>query len=97
MQPPQDLVTRDDADLLEILHDFAAAELRGAELAIPADARPAFPALRTTQTGCVADSRAATSAVPSGEPSSTTTSSQVWPAIALARRSTRGGSDPASL
>src|SRR5437879_12210263 len=35
MQPPQDLVTRDDSDLLEILHDFAAAELRSAELAIP--------------------------------------------------------------
>src|SRR5207245_3844633 len=65
--------------------------------AITADARPVFPARRTTQTGCWAERRFATSAVPSGEPSSTTTSSQVWPAIAAPRRSMSGGSEPASL
>src|SRR5437773_2519654 len=65
--------------------------------AITADARPAFPARRTTQTGCWAERRLATSAVPSGERSSTTTSSQVWPDIAVPRRSISGGSESASL
>src|SRR5438552_7177349 len=34
MESPEYLVARHHADLLEILHDFAAAELRGAELAV---------------------------------------------------------------
>src|SRR3989442_13851639 len=62
-----------------------------------AEARPALPARRTTHSGCRAERRFATSAVPSGEPSSTTTSSQVWPDIAAPRRSPSGGSDPAPL
>src|SRR5438445_6989626 len=62
-----------------------------------ADASPSFPARRTTRTGCAGASRSATEAVPSGEPSSTTTSSQSRPASARARRSTSKGSDSASL
>src|SRR5256885_2830425 len=65
--------------------------------AITAEASPAFPGRRTTQTGCRADRRFATSAVPSGEPSSTTTISQVWPDIAAPIRSTRTGRESASL
>src|SRR6266480_5322809 len=65
--------------------------------AITAEASPAFPGRRTTQTGCRAERRFATSAVPSGEPSSTTTISQVWPDIAAPIRSTRTGRESASL
>src|SRR5437667_150006 len=65
--------------------------------AITADARPALPARRSTRTGCLAPSFSATSAVPSGEPSSTTTSSHSRSRIAGASRSPRSGSDAASL
>jgi len=66
--------------------------------ATTADARPSFPARRTTVIGCSFAFRpSAMAAVPSGDPSSTTTSSHSRPANAVARRSTRRGSESASL
>src|SRR4029077_17163115 len=47
MQPPQDLVPRHHAELLEILPDFATAELRGAELAVTERVAPLDDRLRS--------------------------------------------------
>src|SRR5438093_3719993 len=65
--------------------------------AITADASPALPERRTTRTGRAGARPAAMSAVPSGEPSSTTTSSHSRPARDTASRSTSGVIEPASL